>query len=227
MTDAVILSACRTAIGTALPRQPDRDVGVRPGRGGGGGGPSPILARRRDIDDVVLGEGLYGGGVIARYAAITQGMVRVPGMAVNRHCAAGLAAVQVAAANIRAGMADALIAGGTNSASTSPTSLYRTLGTEDAVERWMPRTHPETPDAPTLDMSITVGWNTAVRGGHQSRSHGCVGAPVAPAGHRRHREGRFTDEIVPMKITPRTVRWCRGRSTSTPAGPARPRRWLR
>ena len=122
-------------------------------------------------------------------------------MAVNRHCAAGLAAVQVAAADIRAGMADALIAGGTNSASTSPTSMYRTLGTEDGVERWMPPTHPETPDAPTLDMSITVGWNTAVEAGISReamdawalRSHERAIAAIDA--------GRFTDEIVPMKIT--------------------------
>jgi len=45
------------------------------------------------IDDVILAEGLYGGGVIARHAAITAGLADVPGMALNRHCAAGLSAV--------------------------------------------------------------------------------------------------------------------------------------
>src|SRR6202020_1727926 len=77
------------------------------------------------VDDVILGEGLYGGGVIARHAAITAGLTTVPGLAMTRHCAAGLPAVQNAAANIRAGM-DALIsAGGVNSASTSPRSKIR------------------------------------------------------------------------------------------------------
>ncbi len=210
MTDAVILSACRTAIGTAfrgtLTETTAFDLA------------EVVVAEalRRssldasDIDDVVLGEGLYGGGVIARYAAITQGMVRAPGMAVNRHCAAGLAAVQVAAANVRAGMADAMIAGGTNSASTSPTSRYRTPGTEDVVERWMPPTHPETPDAPTLDMSITVGWNTAVEAGLSREAMDAW----ALRSHRRAIEaidqGRFLDEIVPMKVTRKdgeTVEW--------------------
>src|ERR1700745_3389684 len=41
------------------------------------------------IDDVILGEGLYGGGVAARHAAITAGLPQVPGLANNRHCAAG------------------------------------------------------------------------------------------------------------------------------------------
>jgi acetyl-CoA C-acetyltransferase len=46
------------------------------------------------VDDVILGEGLYGGGVVARHAAITAGLSHVPGLANNRHCAAGQAAVQ-------------------------------------------------------------------------------------------------------------------------------------
>jgi acetyl-CoA C-acetyltransferase len=62
-------------------------------------------------------------------------------------------------------------------------------------------THPETPDAPTLDMSITVGWNTAVEAGISReamdgwalRSHERAIAAIDG--------GRFTDEIVPMKIT--------------------------
>jgi acetyl-CoA acetyltransferase family protein len=201
MADAVILSACRTAIGTAFRGSLTETSAFDLAEAVVGEALRRSSLEAPDIDDVVLAEGLYGGGVIARYAAITQGMVRVPGMAVNRHCAAGLAAVQVAAADIRAGMADALIAGGTNSASTSPTSMYRTLGTADEFERWMPPTHPETPDAPTLDMSITVGWNTAVEAGISReamdawalRSHERAIAAIDG--------GRFTDEIVPMKIT--------------------------
>ena len=64
-----------------------------------------------EIDDVILGEGLYGGGVVARHAAITAGLSSVPGLAVNRHCAAGQAAVQSAAATIRAGMDQLILAG--------------------------------------------------------------------------------------------------------------------
>jgi acetyl-CoA acyltransferase len=147
------------------------------------------------VDDVVLGEGLHGGGVIARHAAITAGLTGVPGLALNRHCAAGQAAVQTAAANVRAGMADLVIAGGVNSASTAPRSMIRT-GEEWA--RWMPPTHPDRADAPNLDMSITVGWNAAVKAGVTREAMDAWAL-------RSHRnailaidEGRFTDEIRPI-----------------------------
>ncbi len=63
------------------------------------------------VDDVVVGESLYGGGDIARYAAIEAGLVNAPGVSLNRHCASSLAAVQSAAASIRSGMDRVVIAG--------------------------------------------------------------------------------------------------------------------
>src|SRR3984957_17133962 len=160
MPDAVIVSACRTAIGThrkgtltetdsvALARAVVDESMQRPG-----------LAPK-DIDDLVLSESLYGGGVIARYVALEAGLTNVAGLALNRHCAAGLAAVETAAASIMAGMDDAIIAGGTQSSSTSPTEKKRVIGTQDWAD-WMSPSHPDSPEAPAVDMSITVGWNTA------------------------------------------------------------------
>src|SRR6202034_2096555 len=143
MPEAVLVSALRTPIGTAG-RGTLRDTtafdlaehvvrtakeGLDPGQ----------------IDDVILGEGLYGGGVIARHAAITAGLISVPGLALNRHCAAGLGAVQTAAGSIRPGMDELIIAGGVNSTSTSPRSRFRRG--EEWVD-WMSPTHPDRPDAP-------------------------------------------------------------------------------
>ena len=201
MTDAVILSACRTAIGTAYRGSlTETDAFVLAEA-------VVVDALRRsgldaaDVDDVVLGEGLYGGGVVARHAAITAGLVDVPGLAVNRHCAAGLSAVQTAAANIAAGMSTAVVAGGTNSQSTAPFSRHRTPGTEDWVDMWLPPTHPETPDAPTMDMSITVGWNTAVEAGISREDQDAWALRSHQRAIAAIDEGRFVDEIVPMKIT--------------------------
>jgi acetyl-CoA C-acetyltransferase len=56
------------------------------------------------VDDVVLGESRYGGGDMARHVAIRAGLEHVAGVAHNRHCASGLAAVTTAAAAVRAGM---------------------------------------------------------------------------------------------------------------------------
>jgi acetyl-CoA acyltransferase len=148
------------------------------------------------IDDVILGEGLYGGGVIARHAAITAGLTTVPGLARNRHCAAGLAAVQNAAASIRAGMDELIIAGGVNSASTSPRSRIR-VG-EEWLD-WMSPTHPDRPDAPNRDMSITVGWNAAVKAGVSREDMDAWALRSHQHAIQAIDEGRFKEEIVPIE----------------------------
>ncbi|GAB2659046.1 thiolase family protein [Nocardia goodfellowii] len=195
MPEAIIVSALRTPIGTAR-RGALRDTTafdlarhvVTAAAAAVGGHP---------IDDVILGEGRYGGGVIARHAALTAGLDTVPGLAHNRHCAAGMAAVQTAAAGIRAGMDEVIIAGGVNSDSTAPRARFRT-GPEEWADPWVSPTHPDRPDAPNLDMSITVGWNTAVK-------YGLTREELDAWALRSHRHaiaaidaGRFDAEIVPI-----------------------------
>lgn len=160
MGDAVIVSACRTAIGTARKGTLiDVDAFTL-----GTAAVREALARSgvdaADVDDIALGEVLQGGGDIARYAALEAGLSHVPGVAFNRHCASGMAAVQTAAGSIRAGMDTVVIAGGAESISSSPGCTKRVMGTDDFAP-WMSPSHPETPNAPAFDMSITVGWNTA------------------------------------------------------------------
>ncbi|MFF0131290.1 thiolase family protein [Streptomyces mirabilis] len=194
MPEAVIASALRTPIGTAV-KGTLRDTTAFDLAHhivtAAAEGLDPAL-----IDDVILGEGLYGGGVLARHAAVTAGLTSVAGLANNRHCAAGMAAVQSAAASVMAGMDELVIAGGVNSASTSPKALFRVDG---EWEPWMSPTHPDRPAAPNKDMSITVGWNTAV-------AVGLTRAELDAWALRSHRnavaaidEGRFKEEIVPIE----------------------------
>jgi acetyl-CoA C-acetyltransferase len=114
-----------------------------------------------DLDDIVLAEQLQGGGVIARNVAVRLGLTAVPGLSDNRHCAAGLSAVQIAAGSIRAGMDTVVIAGGTESLSSMPVVMKSTPASARDFNPWMSASHPETPDAPAFDMAITVGENTA------------------------------------------------------------------
>ena len=120
MADAVIVSTARTAIGTSF-KGSLLDVDAYQL-----GTLAVAEAVRRSgidpqlVDDVILGELLYGGGDIARYAAIEAGLGHAPGVAHNRHCASGLSAIQSAAASIRSDMDKVVVAGGAQSSSTFP-----------------------------------------------------------------------------------------------------------
>jgi acetyl-CoA C-acetyltransferase len=202
MPEAVIVSTARTAIGTgfkgSLMDVDALELGTKAvAEAVRRAGVDPAL-----IDDVVLGETLYGGGDIARYAAIEAGMEHVPGVAHNRHCASGLAAVQTAAGSIRAGMDRAVVAGGVQSMSTAPRSTRRVPGT-DEWDDWMSPTHRDSPEAPNLDMSITVAWNASVKAdvtreemdAWALRSHQRAVAAIDA--------GSFAEEIFPIEVTGR------------------------
>jgi acetyl-CoA C-acetyltransferase len=152
-----------------------------------------------EIDDLVLAESLQGGGVIARHTAVTLGLEQVPGLATNRHCAASLGAIATAAGSIAAGMDRVVLAGGTESLSSMP-MCQKTLVPGEAPQLWMSPSHPETPDAPAFDMSVTVGHNTAVEAGLTRED---VDA-WAIYSHGRAIEsidsGAFDAQIVPVEV---------------------------
>ena len=82
------------------------------------------------IDDVIVGnavpeaeQGLQVGRIIAARAIGYD----VPGMTVNRYCASGLETIAIATSKIRMGMADCIIAGGTESMSMVPTAGWKTV----------------------------------------------------------------------------------------------------
>jgi acetyl-CoA acyltransferase len=82
------------------------------------------------IDDVIVGnavpeaeQGLQVGRIIAARAVGYD----TPGMTVNRYCASGLETIAIATSKIRMGMADCIIAGGTESMSMVPTAGWKTV----------------------------------------------------------------------------------------------------
>ena len=93
----------------------------------------PQLDKNR-VDDVIVGnavpeaeQGLQVGRIIAARALGHQ----APGITVNRYCASGLETIAMATAKIRAGMADCIIAGGTESMSFVPASGWKTVPSFD------------------------------------------------------------------------------------------------
>lgn len=199
--EAVIISGARTAIGTAYKGTLAETDAFTLGTAAVGEAVRRAGVEPELIDDVVLGESLYGGGAIGRYVAIEAGLVNAPGIAHNRHCASGLSTLQSAAASVIAGMDRIVVAGGVQSSSTAPTANRRVPGSQEVQEDWLAPSHRETTDAPVRDMSITVGWNAAVKAGITReqmdewafRSHQRAVAAIDA--------GSFTDEIVPIEVT--------------------------
>ena len=76
------------------------------------------------VDEVVLGAANQSGEDnrnVARMAALLAGLPdSVPGYTVNRLCASGLTAIGAAAAQVRAGEADVVVAGGVESMTRAP-----------------------------------------------------------------------------------------------------------
>ena len=67
-------------------------------------------------------------------------------------------------------------------------------------EPWMPPTHIEAPDAPTRDMSITVGWNTAQAVGITREEMDAWAARSHQRAIAAIDDGKFVDEIIPLKV---------------------------
>src|SRR5213593_3295229 len=125
MSDAVIVSAVRTAVGkaptgTLRGTRPDELAAV-----------AIEEALRRApalepaaVDDVILGCAMpeaEQGLNVARIASLRAGIpVEASAVTVNRFCASGLQAIAFAADRIAAGSAQAIIAGGTESMSLVP-----------------------------------------------------------------------------------------------------------
>ncbi len=198
--DAVVVAAVRTPIGRSgrsLAGLSLQDIGMQTVAGA-------IAATgldTGDIDDLLLGEVLHGGGCTARYVANALGLPPdTPGGAVQRQCATGMMAVQEAAANIRSGMADAVVAGGVDSMTRSPLLFERSPFPFGGVERFSPPSHPNTPEAPNMNVLITVGENTARECGITREEsddwsyHSNIRAVAATD------DGRFAEEIVPVAV---------------------------
>jgi acetyl-CoA C-acetyltransferase len=141
MNDAVILSACRTPIGSFGGLFKDlsaADLGAVAIR---------EAIRRADVKAADLGDVIMGcvlqagaGMNVARQAALKAGVpVEVPAETVNRVCGSGLQAVIHAVEAVKAGFVDLVLAGGTESMSNAPYLLkgarwgYR-MGHAEAID---------------------------------------------------------------------------------------------
>lgn len=88
------------------------------------------------VDDMIVGNAVpeaEQGLQMARWIALMSISKDIPGVTINRYCASGLEAIAMATAKIRSGMADCIIAGGTESMSLVPVRGYKTSPNFDLV----------------------------------------------------------------------------------------------
>lgn len=83
------------------------------------------------VDDLIVGNAVpeaEQGLQMARWVGVRSGLpLDIPGVTVNRYCGSGLETIAMAVGKINAGMADCIIAGGTESMSLVPTVGYKTV----------------------------------------------------------------------------------------------------
>ena len=81
------------------------------------------------VDDVIVGNAVpeaEQGMQMGRYISLLSLPENVSGMIVNRYCGSGIETIALGAAKIKAGMAECIIAGGTESMSLVPTMGWKT-----------------------------------------------------------------------------------------------------
>ncbi|PLK42721.1 acetyl-CoA C-acyltransferase [Emticicia sp. TH156] len=145
------------------------------------------------VDDVIVGNAVpeaEQGMQMARYISLLALGKSVPGVTVNRYCGSGIETIAIAAAKIHAGLADCIVAGGTESMSLVPT-----MGWKTALNYNLATMHPDY----YIGMGLTaeqVAQQFNISRDEQDRfsyySHQKALAAQAA--------GKFDEEIVPITV---------------------------
>ncbi len=195
MTEAVIVSAARTAVGRAnkgtLADFRPEDMGAAAVAAAVERAPGLDPA---DIDDLIMGcampegpQGLNMGRIIALRAGLPH---TVAAQTVNRFCSSGLQTIALGAQQIMAGMGDVVVAGGTESMSAVPMS-----GFHFRPNPWMVENKPEAYigmglTAENVSRKYKIGREQSDE--FSARSHENALAAIAA--------GKFEDEIVALEV---------------------------
>ena len=207
MTDIVIVSAVRTAVGKfggALAKVSAVDLGALVIK--------EAVARAKlepgQVSEVIFGQVLQAGcgQNPARQSSIKAGLPdMVPAMTINKVCGSGLKAVMLAAQAIRDGDADIVLAGGQESMSASPHVLpgsrdgqrmgdWKMIDTMIVDGLW---------DAFNQYHMGTTAENVAKKYGITREMQDAFAAASQNKAEAAQKAGRFTDEIVPVMLPQR------------------------
>lgn len=90
------------------------------------------------VEDLIVGNAIpeaEQGMQMGRYISLLSLPKNVPGFVINRYCGSGLEAIALAAAKISSGLADCIIAGGTESMSMVPMMGHKTVLNFDIADQ--------------------------------------------------------------------------------------------
>jgi len=196
MTDVYIATAVRTAVGkapkgTLATTRPD-DLAATAIQAALERVPA---LEAGEVEDVILGCAMpeaEQGANVARIASLRAGLpVEVSAMTINRFCSSGLQAIALAADSIRAGRAQAVIAGGTESMSMVPSGGNKLSANPWLIEHYADAYLSMGLTAENLAKKYGVTREQAdefALGSHQ-KALAAIGA------------GKFQEEIVPVTVT--------------------------
>lgn len=152
----------------------------------------------KTIDDLIVGNAVpeaEQGMQMGRMIALLSLPIEVSGLVINRYCGSGLEAIAMASGKIASGMADCIIAGGTESMSMVPMTGYK------AALNWnIASPHPEY----YLNMGLTaeqvaLDFNINREDADEFAYNSHMRAVKAIS------EGKFKDEIIPVTVEEKTV----------------------
>ncbi|MDS9471582.1 thiolase family protein [Sporosarcina pasteurii] len=197
--DAVIVSAVRTAIarqGGALASVPAHVYGAEVIK--------EALSRANvsadQVDDVIMGNVLSGGGNIARLAALETGLsINIPGLTIDRQCGSGINSINLAAQAIWAGDGDVFVAGGIESMSRAPYLMERPEKAYNSMPPRFTKSQLSPDEIGNPPMGITAeNLVEKYEVGREEQDEFALQSQQKMA--RAMEEGRFDEQIVPITI---------------------------
>lgn len=192
--DAYIVAGYRTAVGKAkrggfrFTRPDDLAVEVIKHLTASVPGLDP-----KRVDDLIVGNAVQEaeqGMQMGRMISLMSLPEEVPGMVINRYCGSGIEAINIASARIHAGLADVIIAGGTESMSLVPVMGYKTALNYEVATK-----HPTYYTSMGLTAEEVAKDYKITREDMDEFSYNSHMKAI-----KAIEEGKFKDEIVPVTV---------------------------
>jgi acetyl-CoA acyltransferase len=145
------------------------------------------------VDDLIVGNAVpeaEQGMQMGRIISLLSLPINVPGMVINRYCGSGLEAIAIAATRIHSGMADCIIAGGTESMSLVPV-----MGWKTALNYKIASTHGDYYTSMGLTAEQVAGKYGIGREEQDLFAFNSHQKAIAAI-----ESGKFKDEIVPVTV---------------------------